>query len=342
MTSKEELVRSRIVQFYEKNISRGKSYTVNHFKAEGIPKSTIYDILKTNNIKRKPGSGRKPTIMTTQKKQRLKAAFLNKDNISQNDAAKKFNCSQQYISKTLKRLKITVKKKQRCPDYTPEQILTLKSNCRWMYRNYRGKILILDDESYFPLSAPEMPGNDIYYTDGLSETPPSVKYKIKKKFEPKVMLYIAVSEKGISEPYFKPSGLAINQEVYQTCCLEKILLPFINKHHSNDDFVFWPDKASSHYAKSTLQFLRAKNIPFVPKDRNPTNLPQCRPIEDFFGQLRSVIYRNGWKAENTKQLTRRIKKCLKEIDTTGVQSNCGRIFSKLRNVADHGPYSEIH
>jgi hypothetical protein len=28
------------------------------------------------------------------------------------------------------------------------------------------------------------------------------------------------------------------------------------------------------------------------------NLPQCRPIEDFFGQLSSIVYKDGWTAKN--------------------------------------------
>ena len=81
-----------------------------------------------------------------------------------------------------------------------------------------------------------------------------------KKIEQKVMLYIAVSERGISKPYFKPSGLAINQEIYQNQCLKKILLPYVQKYFRDDNYVFWPDKASSHCA---LEFLESKNIPYA-------------------------------------------------------------------------------
>ena len=95
------------------------------------------------------------------------------------------------------------------------------------------------------------------------------------------MLYIAISDGGISNPWFKPSGLAINQQVYQEECFEQILLPFLKEHHADGKYVFWPDKASSHYAKKTLEYLEQKKIPYVPKERNPTNLLQCRPIEVF-------------------------------------------------------------
>ena len=135
-----------------------------------------------------------------------------------------------------------------------------------------------------------MPGNNVFYSNNLATSPPEIKFQFQKKFQPKVMPYVALSNAGVSQPYFMPSGLAINQNVYQNECLSKILIPFIKKYHGNGNYIFWPDKASAHYAKGTTDF---QNIPFVPKDRNPTNLPQCRPIEDFFSELSSLVYRKG-------------------------------------------------
>lgn len=149
------------------------------------------------------------------------------------------------------------------------------------------------------------------------------------------MLYIAISYRGISKPWFKPSGLAINQQVYQEECLEKILLPFLKEHHADGKYVFWPDKASSHYAKKTLEYLEQKKIPYVPKERNPTNLPQCRPIEDFFGSLSALVYKNNWRAKDTKQLTTRIRNCIRKMDVSAVQRSCESIATKLRRTADY-------
>ena len=47
------------------------------------------------------------------------------------------------------------------------------------------------------------------------------------------MLYIAISDRGISKPWFKPIGLAINQQVYQEKYLEKKFLPFLVDHHAD-------------------------------------------------------------------------------------------------------------
>ena len=37
--------------------------------------------------------------------------------------------------------------------------------------------------------------------------------------------------------------------LYQNECLKKILIPFLQKHLADGQYVFWPDKASLHYAK---------------------------------------------------------------------------------------------
>ena len=71
-------------------------------------------------------------------------------------------------------------------------------------------VIILDNESYFPLKHDEMPGNNGFYSDNMKNTSFSVKYKTKQKFAPMVMIWLAISERGHSDVYVKPSGLGIN------------------------------------------------------------------------------------------------------------------------------------
>ena len=87
--------------------------------------------------------------------------------------------------------------------------------------------------------------------------------------------------------------MAINPEVYLNECIIKRLVPFINKYHSNGNYVFWADLALSHYAYSVTDWLEEQNIPFVPKDMNPANLPEARPIEDFWAILNREVYMDG-------------------------------------------------
>ena len=343
MVSKQESLRQRVVQFYNKNCDKKKSYTVNHFVDEGCNRESIYRIIRNYESRktttRKTGSGRKAKIMNKDNLKKLKRLFDHRDNISQRKGARKFGCTQQYISNALKKIGVKCYKKIKSPEYSPDQIKAVKKQCRWMYQNYAKKLFILDDEKYFSLSGN---GNNFFYASDKQRTPNNVKHKFKRKFEAKVMLYIVVSSKGISKPFFRKSGLAVDQNTYVKSCLSKILVPFLRKYHSDGNYIFWSDKASSHYSKKAIQFLENENVHFVPKDKNPTNLPQCRPIEDFFGSLSNLVYENGWAAKNMEQLKRRIRFCLKKMDQSAVQKSFEGIKKKLRNVYEHGPFEVVH
>lgn len=114
----------------------------------------------------------------------------------------KIKCSQPCTCSFLKKIGLKCRKKVRAPEYTEQQKLTIISQCRWMIRNYKGKSFILDDKSYFPLSKTHIPGNDRYYTSNNFTTPDDIKHKYKHKFEQKVMLYVAISDKGLSKLSF--------------------------------------------------------------------------------------------------------------------------------------------
>ena len=118
--------------------------------------------------------------------------------------------------------------------------------------------------------------------------------------------------------------------------LKKRLIPFIKKYHLDDQCVFWPDLASSHYAKTVSNFLLEKNIKFIGKEDNPPNLPECRPIENFWGILKGEVYKNNWQAENLQQLENRIKLCLTKINFELIQQLMESIPSRLDKVRRNG------
>ena len=64
------------------------------------------------------------------------------------------------------------------------------------------------------------PGNVIIYSSNVSKTPKSVKNKYVKKFEEKLMVWIAISPRGMTAPYFVRSGLAVNQNMYLEECVK--------------------------------------------------------------------------------------------------------------------------
>ena len=86
------------------------------------------------------------------------------------------------------------------------------------------------------------------------------------KFEPQVLVWCALSSQRFSEMYVHTSKIAINKNIYINECLKKRLIPFINEYHSDDNYVFWPDLASSHYAKNTIEWFKSNNVSYVQKE----------------------------------------------------------------------------
>ena len=61
-----------------------------------------------------------------------------------------------------------------------------------------------------------------------------MKNKYEIKYGKKVLVWIAISPKGMTEPFFRESALAINRYVYRDESLDPYLLPFIKKYHRNE------------------------------------------------------------------------------------------------------------
>ena len=129
-----------------------------------------------------------------------------------------------------------------------------------------------------------------------------------------------------------PSGHAINQYIYLRECIQKLLVPFIAEHHSDGEYLFWPDLAKVHNAKIVTCYFTQENINFVENTENPSNVPECRPIEDFCSILKGLVYKDNWQAENIIKLRRRIKNCLKKVDEKLVQILCRTVTRRLDNI----------
>ena len=60
-----------------------------------------------------------------------------------------------------------------------------------------------------------MQGNDNYYTNDKYECPDSVRFAGKEKYLNKVMVWIAIFNRGISKPLFRPSkSAAVDSGIY--------------------------------------------------------------------------------------------------------------------------------
>ena len=99
--------------------------------------------------------------------------FDYKDGVSQRQAAKKFNCTQQHII-------LNQEKKMTIPKRSDQQKVAARTKCSRLCQKFKNRKPIIDDESYFTLNHSSINGNDILYTSDVKSSPSAVKYQTKQ------------------------------------------------------------------------------------------------------------------------------------------------------------------
>lgn len=198
--------------------------------------------------------------------------------------------------------------------------------------------LVMDDEKYFTLTG-DIASNRLYYTSDPSTASPDIKFRRRMKFEPKLLVRMAVSPKGMSQVYVHRSKSAIDTKTHLNECIRKRLVPFINRYHDGDSVLFWPDLASARYAREVQAFLIDHDINYVQRGRNRPNVSQARPIETIWSLLEQKVYEHNWEAKNLDQLAKIITLKVKELDQNIVTRMLLSVKQKLLKMYRKGVYS---
>jgi hypothetical protein len=179
--------------------------------------------------------------------------------------------------------------------------------------------IVIDNESYFPIEDEKCSRNHSFYPFDIENIDLSVKFKNVGKFTAKLLVWIAFSLRGFAKPFFMPFRGAINAKTYSEYRIIKRLVQFLREKHSDNNYLFWPDLASSHCAIETLQTFKQQNVRFVPKDMNPPNVPQLISIEDLWARIEQKVYENAWFTHSIPKLILRIEKKLNEFSPSMYQ-----------------------
>ena len=125
--------------------------------------------------------------------------------MSQRRLAKKFQVSQPNICQQLSKTKISCFKREKTPKYDMKQQLKEKKLSRKLVTELykENSSIIMDDEKYFTFSGEYYPSNDNYYTNDQEKCPDHTRFKGKDKYPQKLVMWIAISELGMSKPLFR-------------------------------------------------------------------------------------------------------------------------------------------
>lgn len=329
----------RIIQFFLNNNQDRKS-TIKHFEDEGCKKRTIQQVLKryadTGKVEYSKNSGPQPSVLTAKQLKKIKNHYIRKPNTSERSTASKFKISKTSVVNAKKKLRIKSRKKVPGPKYVKDQKERAERSLRRLYKlsvpSGGEKFFVMDDETYCPVDPSQVPGNEYYNMVGDCEVDIEAKTKRKLKFYAKYLVWQAIAQDGqVSEPYIT-SG-TINKQVYLEECVKKHLVPFINKLKQDHDVIFWPDMASSHYARIVCDYLDEHKIDYVTKERNAPAVPNQRPIERFW-----ALCKRKYKELNKECDTiRKFKNAWMKISKEVAEKSGANLFTHFKhNLYDGG------
>lgn len=294
--------------------------------------------LKDNTLFDQRKFNRRPKKLTQKQLVNLKKKVNNTDNHSLRKLENELEIPRESIRRNLRSMGIKHYKKRRGPKYKKKNEKEIKIATGRLYRlHLTGKqplpTIVMDDETYITENDLVKYGSQGYYTDSKNTIPDNMRVLPATKFPFKVGIWYAISDFGVSDYFIWTNSMAINQNNYRTECLEKILIPFIEKSGIKDQCLFWPDKASAHYAKSVVSYLRSEQIALVPKKDNPSNLPQCRPIERAHSILKDHIFKDNFVPQNVEELKQRVVEIMENRETI-LQSIWTNFSKRVRKLTD--------
>lgn len=300
------------------------------------PPKTVSRVIKRfvdqMTTERAKGSGRKPGPVNKKLDKTLKESFKKNPRLSDADRAKKYGVSRSLVLKTRQRHNLKSYKTSKHPNRRDQQNLKAKSRARKLIdtqlSNFKGCIL-MDDETYVKFDSQQIPGSSYYIASARGNVADRFKYTYHDKFAKKALIWQAICSCGLkSKSYVTLSTMKTRNYIDE--CLEKRLLPLIRLHRV--PVKFWPDLASCHYARETLKWFEDNRVDVIPKDCNPPNSPELRPIEKYWAIVKAKIKKNGGIVSSTKSLQVKWDRNAVKVSPEGVRMLMKSIKEKVRKL----------
>ena len=135
------------------------------------------------------------------------------------ELASKHEVSLAYVNKTLQENNVKAFKKEIVPHATDAQKDAQRMRVKKLYKHLLecdggSSPIVMDDEAYFTLAHHCIPRNQYYYATERGDAPDHVRQSSVKKLEMRLLVWIAISQKSISQPVFWPSGEAVKKVTY--------------------------------------------------------------------------------------------------------------------------------
>lgn len=323
--------REKIVHKYLENPSVSARQLA---KSLNLSERTVRYVIKSFEtrltIDRAPGSGSWRRHPSKKLHDDLLKSFEENPGMSNRERAKKFRVDEKTIRNFRDKAGLKSYKAIKYPNRTDKQESEVKKRSRLLYDEILTKhhgCLLVDDETYVKLDLKQLPGNKFYLSTIRGAVLPKWKYVCVDKFAKKALIWQGICSCGKRTRTFITSS-TMTSDIYIKECLIKRVLPFIRQHHGS--VKFWPDLASCHYSKKTLDWYQNNGVDFIPKHMNPPNTPQFRPIEKYWAIVKAKLKKNGGIVQNVGLMRAKWNYFSGKVTKEVVQNLMGSIRRKVR------------
>jgi hypothetical protein len=278
----------------------------------------------------KPIPGRPKGIINKILDRKVCKGIERKRSKSTRDLARLCKTSQAMIQRIKARCGFKTYTKQNVAKKTPKQFnegIDRAKNLNRLLSGKKNDCLIMDDETYVKLDFSTLPGKQFYNKKSGEILPAHITTYAEEKFPAKRMVWQAICECGLRSQPFVTSG-TMDAKIYIAECLQKRLLPFIEKHRV--PCIFWPDLAPIHYSRTTLQWFDDNNITFVPKTANPAAVPEDRPIETYWAQCKRELKNEPKGAKDDKEFKYRWGRASSRVTKETIKSMMAKVREKVK------------
>lgn len=331
MSSDQEIVRQKIMQFYVDNPGSSFFKIAKHVKTSwSTVKRTINRFSETGTVKRNAGSGTTGGSRDKNLERKVLRSLQRNPTLSLRDLAKKCNVNHVRILRIKQKHNLRSYKKYVVPRREDKQQSTAIRRSRQLYKymvNNKNACLIMDDETYVKANFQSLPGNQFYSAKDKSIIDDKFKIIKHEKFPKKFMIWQAICQCGRRSLPHVVQG-TMNSENYEKECLKKRLLPLIRSH--DGPTIFWPDLASCHYSLRTTQWYAANGVNVVPKYINPPNCPELRPIEKYWAIMKLKLRKHCKEAKGIEDFKQKWIRVTKTVPDTSVRAMMRSVKSKIR------------
>jgi len=303
-------------------------------KEAGVHRKTVSKVIRRFkedlNVNRREGSGRKKGFHSPKTAKKVITIFQRNPNISVRKMAQKVGCSKSTVQNIKTRSGLRTYKVQKVPDRNAVKNEEAKKRANKLKKNFFQKFdcCIMDDETYVYYDFKQLPGQEYYVADSRGNVDEKFRTQKATKFPKKFLVWQAICTCGQKSDFFVFSG-TINSQIYIEECLKNKLLPLLRRH--NVSTFFWPDLASCHYSKATMEWYEANKVVFVPKEANPPNCPELRPIEKYWALVKRKLKETKEVTKNEKDFRGKWKGASGKVSETTIKSMMEGVPEKIDN-----------